>query len=245
MLGGDQEFAGEGRFAGTAVEGFFGGDADEIGIVVFLRDVGENEMANTGIEAFGIGKEFADGVIREVAGAGEDALLDDPGIRANLEHVEIVVGFEDEAIGLAEVDADVVREVAEIGADGDFGTVGAEGEAYRIGRIVRDGEGVDVDVADREALTGLDGFHATEALAESVGESSLEGIHCGLGDVERRFPEAQHLRETVAVVGVLVGDEDGVETVDVALDGGQAGKGFALSKAGVNEDTGGFCLEQR
>jgi hypothetical protein len=46
------------------------------------------------------------------------------------------------------------------------------------------------------------------------------------------------------VIGVLVGDENGVEAIDVALDGGEAGKGFALSKAGVNEDAGGFCFEQ-
>jgi len=40
VLGGDEEFAGEEGLGGTAAEGFFGGDADEIGIVVFLGDVG-------------------------------------------------------------------------------------------------------------------------------------------------------------------------------------------------------------
>ena len=69
MLGGDEEFAGEGGFGGAAAEGFFGGEADEIGVVVFLGDVGEDEMADAGIEAFGISQEFADGVIREVASA--------------------------------------------------------------------------------------------------------------------------------------------------------------------------------
>jgi len=33
-----------------------------------------------------------------MAGAAEDALLDDPGIRADLEHVEIVIRFENQAI---------------------------------------------------------------------------------------------------------------------------------------------------
>ena len=218
VLGGDEEFANEGRFGGTPAEGFFGGDADEIGIVVFLGDVGEDEMADARVKAFGVSEKFADGVIGEMAGAGKDALLDDPGIRANLEHVEIVIGFKDEAIRLAEMDADVVREVAEIGADGDFCAIGAEGEAYGIGRVVWDGKSVHVDVADGEALAGLDGFDAAKALAEGVGQSSPEGIHRGLGDVERGFPETEDLREAVAVVGVLVGDEDGIETVDVAAD---------------------------
>ena len=201
-------------------------------------------MADAGIEAFGVGKEFTDRMIGEMAGAGEDALFDDPGIWADLEHVEIVVGFENEAIGLAEMDSDVVWKVAEIGADGDFGAVGAEGEADGVGSVVRDGECVDVNIADGEALAGLDGFDAAEALAKGVGEDALEGVHRRLGDVEGRFPEAEDLREAVAVVGVLVGNEDGIETVNIAPDGGEAGEGFAFSKAGVNEDAGGFGFEQ-
>jgi len=206
--------------------------------------VREDEMADAGIEAFGVGKEFTDRVIGEMAGAGEDALFDDPGIWADLEHVEIVVGFENEAIGLAEMDSDVVWKVAEIGADGDFGAVGAEGEADGVGSVVRDGECVDVYIADGEALAGLDRFDAAEALAKGVGEDALQGFHRGLGDVEGRFPEAEDLREAIAVVGVLVGDEDRIEVVDIATNGGEAGEGFALSKAGVNEDAGIFSFEQ-
>jgi len=46
------------------------------------------------------------------------------------------------------------------------------------------------------------------------------------------------------VVGVLVGDKDGVETIDITPDGGEAGESFALSKAGVDENAGGFGFEQ-
>jgi hypothetical protein len=244
VLGGDEEFAGEGGFGRAAAEGFFGGEADEIGIVVFLRDVGEDEMPDAGIETLGIGKKFADGVIREMAGAGKDALFDDPGIGADLEHVQIVIGFEDEAIGLAEMDANVIRQVAKIGADGDFGAVGAEGESDRIGGVVRDGERVYINVANGEALASLDGFDTAEAFAEGVGQDAQKGVHGGLGDVEGRFPEAEDLRKAVAVIGVFVSDEDGVEAIDVALDSGEAGESFAFPEAGVNEDAGGFGFEQ-
>jgi hypothetical protein len=158
-----------------------------------------------------------------VAGAGENALLDDPGVGADFEHIEIVIGFEDEAIGLAEMDSNVIREVAEISADGDLGAVGTEGESDGVSGVVRDGEGMDVDVADGETLASLDGFYAAEAFAERVGEDALQGVHGGLSDIEWRFPEAEDLGEAVAVVGVFVGDEDGVETVDIAPDGGEAG----------------------
>ena len=194
MLGSDEEFASEGGFGGTAAKGFFGGKADEIGIVVFLGHVGEDEMPDAGIEAFGVGEEFADGVIGEVAGAGKDALLDDPRVRADFEHVEIVIGFEDEAIGLTEVDSDVIGQVAEISADGNFGAVGTEGEADGVDSIVGDRECVDFDVANRKTLAGLDGFDAAEALAKGVGKDALECIHGGFGNVERRFPEAEDLR---------------------------------------------------
>jgi hypothetical protein len=206
--------------------------------------VREDEMADAGIEAFGICEKFADGVIGEVAGAREDALLDDPGVGADLEHVEIVIGFEDKAIGLAKVNSNVIWQVAEIGADGDFCAVGAEGESDGIGSVMRNCKRVDVDIADGEALASLDRFDAAEALAESVRQDALEGFHRGLSDVERRFPEAEDLGEAVAVVGMLVGDEDRVEAINVALDSGEASESFTLSESGVNEDASSFSFEQ-
>src|SRR5258707_13649076 len=119
-------------------------------------------MADARIEAFGIGEEFTYCVIGKVAGAGKDSLLDDPGIGPDLEHVEVVIGFEDEAMGLAEMDSHVVWQVAKIRADGNFCAVGAEGESDRVGRIVRNGECVHVDIADGEGLAGLNGINGTK-----------------------------------------------------------------------------------
>src|SRR6266478_2778758 len=96
VLGGDEEVATEGAIGGAAVQGFFGGEAHEIGVVVFLRKMREDEIARAGVEAFVVGKIFADGVIGKMTSAAENALLDDPRIGADLEHVEIVIGFEDE-----------------------------------------------------------------------------------------------------------------------------------------------------
>jgi hypothetical protein len=47
------------------------------------------------------------------------------------------------------------------------------------------------------------------------------------------------------VVGVFVGNEHGVETIDFAADGSEASKGFAFAESGVNEDAGGLGFEQR
>ena len=244
MLGGNEEFAGERRFGGAAVESFFSGKPREIGIVVFLGDVSEDEIAGVGIKAFRVREEFADGVIGKMAGTRKDALLDDPGIRANLEHIEIVIGFENEAVGLAKMDFHEFRHVAKVSADGDFGAVGAKGEADGIRRVVRNRKGVDVDITNGETLAGLDGFHATEALAESVRQNALQRAHSRFGNVKRRFPETENLGKPVAVIGVFVGDENGIDAIDIALDGGEAGERFAFTKAGVYEDTGAFGFEQ-
>ncbi len=112
VLGSDEEFARENTLGRAAAQGFLGGEADEIGIVVFLRNVGKDEIARNGVEAIGVAKIFAYGVIRKMAGPAENALLDDPGIRADLEHVQIVIGFEDQAIGAAEMHFDQFGHVA-------------------------------------------------------------------------------------------------------------------------------------
>src|SRR5713226_2402576 len=166
MLGGDEEFAGECGIGRAALQGFFGGEADEIGIVIFLRDVGEDEIARDGVEAVGIAKIFAYGVIRKMACAAEDPLLDDPGIRADLEHVEIVIGFEHQAVGATKMDLDELGHVAEVGDDGHLCAVRTESEADGVGGVVRNGESVDVDIPDREMLANVNGFDAVEPLAK-------------------------------------------------------------------------------
>ena len=214
MLGGDEEFATEGAIGGAAAKGFFGGEAHEMGVVVFLRKMREDEITCAGVEAFGVGKIFADGVIGKMAGTAENALLDDPGIGADLEHVEIVIGFEDQAIDVAQMDFDERRQVAEVGDDGQLGAVGAECECDRIGGVMRNSEGVDVDIPDGEALARVDGFEATEALAERVRKNLIHRVHGGFCDVKRGFPQSEHLRQSAAVVRVLVRNEDAVEVVD-------------------------------
>ena len=244
MLGSEEEFAGEGEIRWPPAEGFFGREANEIGIVVFLGDVSEYEMADAGIETFRIDKEFTYRMIGEMAGAGKHALFDDPGIGANLEHVEIVIGFEDQAIGLTKMDAHVIGEVAEIGADGDLGAIGTECESDRVRGIVRYCKGVNINVADGETLAGLDGFDAAKASAEGIRKDALECVHGGFGHVERSLPKTENLGKAIAVVGMFMGDEYRIEAIDFATDGREAGEGFAFAETSVDEDAGGWGFEQ-
>src|SRR5258708_8665780 len=96
-------------------------------------------MADAGIEPLRIGEEFTDGVIGKVTGAGKDSLLDDPGIGPDLEHVEVVIGFEDEAIGLAEMDPHGVWQVAKIRAYANFLAGRPHGPADRVCPTIQTG----------------------------------------------------------------------------------------------------------
>ncbi|SRR6266566_3852877 len=120
----------------------------------------EDEIPGDGVETLRISKIFADGVIGKMAGTAKHALLYHPGIRSNFQHIEIVVGFENETVCPAQMNFDMIREIAEIGANRYLGAVRAKRKRDGVDSIVRNAEGMDVDVANREALSGLDGLHA-------------------------------------------------------------------------------------
>src|SRR6266481_3667490 len=188
VLGSDEEFAGEGALGRAAAQGFFRGEPDKMGIVVFLRNVGEDEIARNGVETVGVAKIFADRMIRKMARAAENALLDDPGIRADLEHVQIVIGFEDQTIGAAQMHFDQFGHVAQVSDDGHFRAIRTECEADGVSRVVRNREGVHVNVPDGKMLAGLNRFDAFESLTEGFRKNALHGTQGWLRDVERSLP---------------------------------------------------------
>ena len=73
---------------------------------------------------------------------------------------------------------------------------------------------MDFDVADGEELPRLNGLDAVEVPLQFVRQDATDRGEGGLGDKERRFPEPQELRQAVAVVGVLVGNEDAIQPVE-------------------------------
>ena len=60
---------------------------------------------------------------------------------------------------------DRIRQIAQIGGDGNLDALGAERVPDRVGRVVRDGEAGHIDVADTEAGPGLEGFKDRFAIA--------------------------------------------------------------------------------
>ena len=140
----------------AVADGLLGGEPGEFGGVVGLGEVAEDDVGGAAVVV--VGEELGGGVVGEVADAGEDALLDRPGVGAVAEHLEVVVGFEQEDVDALEGGLDVGRHVAEVGGDGHADGLGAglEDEAAGVGGVVGDGEGRDVDVADGEVGAGVE-----------------------------------------------------------------------------------------
>ena len=156
----DHELAVKGAFRRTTIESFFRRKTREIGIVIFQRKMREDKIARAGVKTFRIAKIFADGVIREMPGAAEDALLDDPRIRSHFEHVQIVIRFKQQTIGVAQMNFHKFGHVSKIGNNRHLGAIGAESEADGVGSVVRNLKCVDIDIANREVLAGLNGFNS-------------------------------------------------------------------------------------
>ena len=104
-------------------------------------------------------------------GAAQHALLHHPRIRPDLQHVEIVIRFQHQAIRVAQVHLHQLRHVAEIRDQRHLYASRAKREADGIGRIVRDGEGMHLNIADPEALAGVNRFDAAQALASRSGSA--------------------------------------------------------------------------
>ena len=240
----DQEFTAEGRFGGAPAEGLFGGNGCRVGIVILLRHMGEDQIARSGVESLWVCQIFTDGEVRQVAGTRQNTLLDGPRVRTDFEHVQIVIGFENQAVGLAQMHFDVIRHIPKIGADSNLCAVGPKSERHRVDGIMGNTKCVNIDITDRKTLTGLNGLHAAKTLAKRFGKNAPEGSHGGFGHIEGSFPETEGLRKAVAVVRVFVRDQDSVQVVKFQANGGEAGKSFALSQAGVNKDAGAFGFEQ-
>ena len=244
MLAGDVQSTAEREFGWAAIESFFSGDARDLGIVVLLGEMREDDMPRAAVKNFRVGQKFADDRVREMPRAAHHALLDVPRIRPDLQHFEIVVGFEHQAVGIAQVNFHEFGQVAEVGDDRDFDSIRAKGEPQGVDGVVRNAEGRDFNVADDKSLPGPNVLHAVQALVRSFRQDAQHFSVRGFVQINRGAPLAQHLRERADVIGMFVGDDDTVETIDVASDRGKAPQRFFFAKPCVHQQTGLLRLEQ-
>ena len=128
-------------------------------IVVFAQ-MAQDQRAGAGVQDFA--NEVAGDLVREVSHAAHHALLHRPGIRADLQHLDVVVGFEEKEIRGAKMPLDRLRDVSQVRRNSYRAAAEPETEPDRIDRVVRDRKRCYADVADEKNGAGLkcfdDGF---------------------------------------------------------------------------------------
>jgi hypothetical protein len=244
VLRSHQQLAAKGGFAGTPAERFFRADTRDIGIVVIFRKVRQHQIARPRVESLGIGEKRADHFIRKMSRAAHDALLHMPGIRTNLEHLQIVIRFEHDSIAIAQMLLHQFGHVTEIGHERELHAGGAKREAERVDSIVGNTERSDFDIADAKSMAGLNELDALEAPRMVFGKKT-QGLGMGFRiEIDGRAPGAQQGRETADVIGMFVRDDDAVEAIEGMGQSSQAPQGFALSQAGIHQQARPGSLEQ-
>jgi hypothetical protein len=227
----------DGDMAGTdLLEAFGDGGVGELGAVTVAAEVSEVDVAEVSGNDFrgGIGG----GMVAEVAVSTEDTLFGGPGAAGIfLEEFEVVVGFQDEDVGGANALDDEFGGVAEVSEEADIPGGGTEQEPDGVLGVVRNGEGIDRDIAEIEGAAGL-------KLSESEGDFAvaLDGFGGEAVAVDGDAEFSGEGAEAHDVVRMLVGNEDTVEGFRCTADAGEALSDLAAAEPGIDEQArfGGF-----
>jgi hypothetical protein len=210
----------------------------DLRMIVLFRKVRQDEELGSSIIV--VRQEICESIIGEMADAAHHPLLDAPRIRAAAQQFEIVIGFDHQHVASAQVVANAVGHVSEIGADADLDAVTAKREADGIDSVVRNGERLHCDVADLEGAAGGERLPTRDrdAVAGAVTRKLLIRVIRWAGDVNRDLePLGQYVQST-DVVGVLVRDEDGVDAVWIKAAQNHAPQKLAAGETCVHQQVG-------
>src|SRR4029077_3572876 len=138
-------------------------------------------------------------------------------------------------------------QIAEVGDDHDFDAVRAEGVANRVGGIVWNRERNNFDIANLKAQAGANVFHALDSLLlAAFCKHSEDFAVCRLGEVCGAIPFALHLPEAARMIGMLVGNQDGVDVLGaLAAERFKTPQHFLAAEANVNQESRLPAFEQR
>jgi hypothetical protein len=111
-------------------------------------------------------------------------------------------------------------------------------EAHRIDGVVRNGEAVDLDIADAKRGPGLETIQARRVFAPGNGGRGEAG------DEDRHIEQARQSHQAADVIGMLVRDQDRVQLFGSSSISGEPGENVALAEAGVDQDARFFGADE-
>ena len=160
-----------------------------------------------------------------------------------------MVGFDDDDIAGAEVFADMLRGVAEIGQENE-GTArgkqvvvpaGGETKAHGIVGVVGDGEALDLEVAETETGAGLEELPVG---LMGVGDFGLDGARRGRVGEDGNLRKFLQSLDAGGVIAVFVGQKNRVDAGERFAGGDEELFEFSGGEPGVDEDTRALGDEQ-
>src|ERR1035438_6974320 len=127
------------------------------------------------------------------------------------------------------MELDGIRQVAKIRNDTDLDSVRAKAESHRIDGIVRDSKAVDLNIANRESSPGLKAIELGRVLAPWNCRSRQTRDKNGRVQLPGQRNQAAHM------IGMLMGDQDGIHAVALFINCSEAREKIALTQAGVHQ----------
>jgi len=234
---------------GADVEKLFGHDVlREFGGIAFPAQVRQVKLPQTGRHDLGDGLGSRD--VGNMAVTAEDALFERPRTaRTILQHLYVVVGFEDEDVRVADAFKNQFCDVAKVGGEADIARGGVENEANRVLGVVRQRKSFDAHLANFKTRASF------EQPPVNLGFESVLGFQRQIGLFAPFFlegPDGAVLRATVAkdgnvelvrqpeqpgnMVGMFVRQENGGEIFRGPADAGKALADLPGGKPGIHED---------
>ena len=228
----------------TAAERLFRHRPRDFGMVILFRQMGQNYVFGSPIII--ASEEFGERVIGQMPHPAHHPLLHRPRIRPRTQHLHIVIRFHHQHAAAPQMVAHARRHVAEIGGKTDFDAFGAKGEAHRIGGVVRNGEGHDLDIAHAEAPAGGEVF----GLRQLWNRTLLVAHRPAPGLMGRRSQEDRHIQfcgqplQSGNMVGVFVRDQDRGNFLGALAQRPQPLASFAARQPGIHQNSRGTRRHQ-
>ena len=183
------------------------------------------------------GIQFPDDIggldVGEMAAAADDTVLQFLRVAAIAEHFLVVVSFEESHVALAEVGVELLAVGPDISHDADIDASDFDAEAAWVLDVVRFCESMNLEIADRERVAGLEELD-TAAFGTVF---NLETLECSTAHEGRHLISVAEPLDAVDMVRMLVTNEDSTDFADVQATAAHSLKELAETDTYIDDNS--------
>lgn len=184
-------------------------------------------------------EQFSRFHIGDMAAVPADAPLEKKRVGALLQHLRIIIALDDHSIERADYLVQAGKYVPEVGQNTQPAPPVIDDEHHPVRAVVWGRDSLNADPADADLVRGLEVTDVIEPAQLASGRGGLARLG---RDVNRQAELALVDSHASGVVGVVVGNEQGVNVSDIAPAGGQAQPGLPAGDPGIEQQPRPQCL---